>query len=49
MAESFAPSLPFTAAAMRLERGLVKRKRGYAAHIARTRALFPYPPRMPHG
>jgi steroid 5-alpha reductase family enzyme len=30
-----------------LERGLVKRKPGYADYIARTSAFFPLPPRMP--
>ena len=32
-----------------LERGLVKRKPGYADYIARTSAFFPRPPRMPRG
>jgi len=30
-----------------LERGLVKRKPGYADYIARTSAFVPMPPRMP--
>jgi len=32
-----------------LERGLVKRKPGYADYIARTSAFLPRPPRMPRG
>jgi steroid 5-alpha reductase family enzyme len=32
-----------------LERGLVKRKPGYADYIARTSAFVPLPPRMPGG
>ena len=32
-----------------LERGLVKRKPGYADYIARTSAFFPRPPRMTRG
>jgi steroid 5-alpha reductase family enzyme len=32
-----------------LERGLVKRKPGYADYQARTSAFFPRPPRSPRG